>query len=383
MVVGQVFGLMQRCAVIHVGLEKTGSTAIQSWLHANRHALLDRHILVPQSLGTPNQTRLVAACLDDGVTDNIKAHFLSRENLTEGKFRKKTKAAFDVEVAASKDWSTLVITSELISSRLFSPTEIAHLVDWLRPHVDRMTFVIYLRRQDDLAVSRYSSALRAGHFGFDDIWADLSANSFPIVPPERSISDYGEYFDYNRILGRFDDIPNAEVIPQVYDPSRAGGNIVEDFARLLGLPDALGGDGARRANPALSAEAQYIISELNRDNRVQWPSGARNEPYRALLRSIETDVGGTRRAVPRAEAVAFMDRFWASNEAVVRRWFPDSMFGDRFEQWPETADYRQMQADLQPVLDKYRSIAAKLPGSEPSRSDLKRLWSGLSRWIKG
>ncbi|MBA3910973.1 MAG: hypothetical protein C0524_14150 [Rhodobacter sp.] len=364
---------MKRSAIIHVGLEKTGSTAIQAWLDSERHALLKAGLFVPRSLGRPNHWRLVAACLDDWAVDDIKAYFLSQTREPEAEWRDSVRAAFDAELATVKGWSQLVISSELITSRLHTPTEIARLAEWIGQHVDRLHFVVYLRRQDDLAVSRFSSALRAGHAGFDDIWSDLSANSFLALPPGRVVKDELEYFDHQRILARFLALGDAELTVRAYDPPGPPMDVVADFRALLGLSPASTAAPAQRSNPALSAEAQYVISQLNRDNRVRWPNGARNEPYRALLHRIEAELQGSPRRVPRAEAEAFLARFEASNAAVERRWFQNGMFRSGFSQWPETVDHSAMIAEMTPVLARYRAEAAALPQMEAPRPVSGRL----------
>jgi hypothetical protein len=369
---------MKRTAVIHVGLEKTGSTAIQAWLHGARQQLLQSGILVPQSIGAPNHTRLVAACLDDGVLDNIKAHYLSRQVWPEVEWRNKIRADFDAEVAGMTGWSQLVISSELISSRLHSTTEVARLCDWIGRHVDRLQVVVYLRRQDDLAVSRFSTALRNGHAGFDGIWSDLSGNSFLVLPPGRIVSDELEFFNHQRILDRFLAQGNVDLLVRTYDPRGPSFDVVADFRTLLGLSPGIAGGSGDFANPALSVAAQYVIGELNRDNRVSWPSGARNEPYRALLLRVEAELqGGPTRSVPKAEAEAFLERFKASNAIVEQRWFPNGMFRSGFSQWPDNVDYRGVITEASSVLARYRAEAAGLPKREKSRSVGLRLLSAL------
>ena len=64
--------MRKRTAIVHIGLEKTGSTAIQRWLVANQGSLQAGGVLMPHSLGYPNHTKLVSDCLDYGVVDNIK-----------------------------------------------------------------------------------------------------------------------------------------------------------------------------------------------------------------------------------------------------------------------------------------------------------------------
>lgn len=370
---------MKRRAVVHVGLEKTGSTAIQSWLLARRTDLLSAGVLVPVSIGSPNHTRLVAACLDDGVIDNIKAHLLARRPGGEAGLREEVQAALHAELTATPGWQQVVITSELISSRLHAPTEVARLADWLAPHVDEIVFVIFLRRQDDLAVSRFSSALRAGHAGFHDLWDDLSATSFLALPAGRVADDHREFFDYERILARFAAVPGARTVVLPYDPPTGARDVVAAFAGVLGIPGASDATGPR-VNAAMSVEAQYVISELNRTHSVRWPSGARNEPYRALLRRIETELTGTPRRVPRAEAEAFVAGYAAANARIAAAHAPGAaLFRDGFDQWPEMVDHAPMIAGLAPVLATYAREADRLPREEPRPSAARRFLSGLWR----
>lgn len=352
--------MTRRTAIVHAGVEKTGSTAIQHWLAANRAALLGSGLLVPTRIGSPNHTRLVAACLDDGVVDNIKSHLMTREGLTEAGLRAQVEQGL-AEDLATPGWDRVVITSELITSRLHAPSELSRLVALLRRHVDDIHFVVFLRRQDDLAVSRFSSALRAGHSGFDDVFADLSANSFRTAPPGRVTDDLREYFDYERILARFAAIPDARLTVLSHDPPGGSPGPIRSLCAVLGV-DYRDDTPEPRLNAALSAEAQYVVSQLNRRHRVLLPSGARNEPYRAILRRVEQEVTGQRRTVPRAEAEAFLSRYEAGNARVAAEHFGGSgLFREGFEAYPETVDYGPMMARLQPVVERYEALVPRLP----------------------
>lgn len=352
--------MIRRTAIVHVGVEKTSSTTIQHWLVTNRARLLDCGILVPTRIGSPNHTKLVAACLDDGVIDNIKGHLLARDGLSERKLRDGVARSLTRELDATPRWDRVVITSELISSRLHSPSEIERLASFLRRHVDDIHFVIFLRRQDELALSRFSSALRAGHADFDGVFADLSGNSFPTLPAGRSVDDTLEFFDYERIISRFTAIADARLTVLSYDPPGGSSGPVRAFCDILGQP--AGDETAIPVlNSALSAEAQFVISQLNRHNRVQLPNGERNEPYRALLRRIETEVAGERRTVPRAEAEAFLARYAASNARVADAWFPQGRpFREGFGRYPETVDYGPMMARMRPELERWQAEAAAI-----------------------
>ncbi|OYU20129.1 MAG: hypothetical protein CFE34_01490 [Rhodobacteraceae bacterium PARR1] len=349
-------GGLERLAVVHVGLEKTGTTAVQAWLAARRSVLRAEGVLVPQSIGAPNQTRLVAACLDDAAVDNIKAHLMAAQARPAHAVRARVMRDFAAELAQG-GWSRLVITSELISSRLHRPSEVDRLVAALRPHVDRIRFVLVLRRQADLALSRFSSALRAGHDRFDGLWEDLSGLAFRDLPPGRVVDDAVEYFDFTRILARFDRVDGAEVAVSLFDAQDPLGPVL----RALGLPPLAA--PLPRLNPALSAPAQWLIAALNRDHPVQFASGLRNTAYQHLLRRIEAQVIGPARQVARAEAESFQDRFAASNAALLDR--TGLGFDTDFSRNPQRVDHGDLPARLAETLAQLRRQAAALPKAEP------------------
>ncbi len=352
-----------RLAVVHVGLEKTGTTAVQAWLAQQRAALRAEGVLVPQSPGVPNHTRLVAACLDDDVVDNVKAHHMAAMARSGPALRARVLRALQAELAQS-GWSRLVVSCELISSRLHRPSEVDRLVAALRPHVDRIRFVLVLRRQADLALSRFSSALRAGHDRFDGVWDDLSARSFPVLPPGRLVDDMSEYFDFDRILSRLDRIEGAEVAVSLFDPQDPLGPL----HRALDLPVAALTLPPR--NAALSAPAQWLIATLNRDHAVQFPSGLRNTAYQALLRRIEDQVTGPPRQMPRVEAEAFQDQFTASNARVSDR--TGIRFATDFSRFPLRISHEDLPRRAAEALARYRAAAATLPQTEPPVQVLMR-----------
>ena len=273
--------MLTRSAIVHIGLEKTGSTAIQRWLAENRQALQASGVLMPASIGFPNHTKLVSACLDDGIVDNLKSHHLYAAGLSEQQFRRAIFTGLHDEIRRERSpWHTLLITSELISSRLSLRSEIERLVDQLRCHVDRIRFVVFLRRQDHLALSRFSSILRSGHTGFDDLFVDYSPSNFVRVPDQRPLSDDLFFYDFEAIISRFEAVANAEVSVYFYGSDRP----LEVFTSLLHLDASLCLEPGGRHNSAMSVEAQYLIANLNQTYPVQFVSGARNEPYRRLQR---------------------------------------------------------------------------------------------------
>ena len=370
---------MQRTAIVHIGLEKTGSTAIQKWLAGHRTLLRENGILMPSSIGYPNHTKLVAACLDDGAVDNIKSYQLFATGFSEQAFRRHVFSALQREILSNRsDWHTLLISSELISSRLSSVSEIQRLLGQIQPHVDRIRFVVFLRRQDQLAVSRFSSILRSGHSDFDDLFVDYSPANFHQLPDGRSVSDDLFFYDFERILARFEGLPMTCVDVHFYGAC----NPIRVFADMLGLGSLVKTSAQERHNSALSAEAQYILAQLNRIKLVQFPSGMRNDAYRKLQRCVETEVLGDPRAVSRHAAERFLERYAEMNRRIFSRYAQSGQaFSDDFSAYPESVDYSWLPGQAADRLAHYRLQAQQLPDVEPLskllRYKLKRFKASL------
>ena len=371
--------MKKRVAVVHVGLEKTGSTAIQHWLKRYHQALLDQGIVMPRSLGFPNHTRLVAACLDDGVVDNLKAHLLRREALSEPMLRCWVEASLATELSRAPDWHTLLITSELISSRLSSPTEIARLLALLRPHVDYIRFLLVLRRQDQLAVSRFSSVLRSGFNRYEAVLDDLSPFNFRELPPGRCVSDDLFFYDFEAIASRFASFPESELLIRCYGQLQP----TAMMADVLGLSLNALADGAPRVNSAMSADAQFVIARLNQEHVVQWPSGLRREAYCSLLRRIEREVLGAPRLVTRAEAEEFLQPYLAGNGRLSERYgLGSQLHSGGFDRYPLELNDGDLEVRTRHQLMAYQAEARALPLRESLAQRLNHRFRGLKHRLR-
>lgn len=379
---------MKRCAIVHIGLEKTGTTALQAWLASHHPDLLDNGILMPWSIGFPNHTQLVAACLDEGVVDNLKQYYLFKTGYSEAQFRRLTFAKLDRNIRSiNSRWHCLLITSELISSRLSSHAEIDRLLNLILAYVDHVRFVIFLRRQDRLALSRFSSILRSGYGGFDSIYQDFSYRSFFCVSDQRTISDRIFFYDFERILGRFSGLSGASLDVYLYNPSYP----IPVFAELLDLTLPPTRQINMRLNESMSAHAQHIIANLNSSYPVQFLSGMRNEKYRRLQRRIEQDVQGLPRTVSRVSAISFLNQFEVVNRRVADH-YPGlkGLCLSDCDEYPDFVDYSSLSALLAEQVAIYHQMARGIPVEETPWQMLRykyrqaraRLMMGSSTAIK-
>ena len=152
-----------RC-ILHIGTEKTGSTAIQQFLYDNTDALRSQRVHICQSAGEGNNRLLSGAFMDEEKQDDFLKGLNHKDIKTRRRWKTRVLKRFEKEARkAQKKCDVFIVSSEHFHSRLFSLVEVAALAEFLTPLFDEIEVICYLRRQDQMAVSRYSQALRAGH----------------------------------------------------------------------------------------------------------------------------------------------------------------------------------------------------------------------------
>lgn len=370
-----------RRLVLHVGTEKTGTTSIQTALADSREDLARAGILFPKSLGPVNHTWLVAASLDDGVFDNVKAHVLASKRTNERRYRRAIRRRFRRELERNPNWRVLVVSSELVHSRLTTPSEIERLLCFFAPLVDEITVVMCLRRQDRLAVSRFSSVLRAGYAHFDGVFQDLASHCFLAAPPDRVLDDMGNYYDYRALIERFTPhLDRADIRIATYSGDRREN--IERFFQLAGLPFGTINVPDVALNPSLSADAQYVLSRINGIRKPWLPNGLRDKAVKEIHAAVEAELKGKPRRVPRSEAEDFCDRFRASNEWVRERYFPqvDRLFDEDFSDYPERTDYHLLEDRLSGVTAEYLRRLESLGPRRRRRSLFSFAWGASRRF---
>ena len=111
-------------AILHIGVEKTGTSTIQEFLHLNRKLLAKNGFWFPKSIGMRNHRTLASCCLIDKRSDA----FLRMNRLSEPGQRKKWKQKliqdFETELSGlSPEIKHVIISSEHLSSLIKHPAE--------------------------------------------------------------------------------------------------------------------------------------------------------------------------------------------------------------------------------------------------------------------
>jgi hypothetical protein len=140
--------MQKRRAILHIGTEKTGTTAIQGVLARSRAALLERGFAYPKSTGQGNHVQL-AFYAAEGRIARI-AHLYERGGVSSACVVETYPAELEAEVAALPgSVHTLLFSTEHCHSRLHDEG-VGRLKALLDRFCDDYRTVVYLRRQDEL-----------------------------------------------------------------------------------------------------------------------------------------------------------------------------------------------------------------------------------------
>ena len=323
-------GPMTRRCILQIGTEKTGTTSLQTFLARNRDRLEARGVRYPRFPGAVNHTGLAAYAMDDARRDPLRAALGVDTDAAVSQFRSRLERHADVELSGP---GLTVLCNEHCHSRLTTAAEVRRLSTLLAPHFDRIDISIYLRRQDRVAISLYSTRLKSGAIDRD-------------VLPATDADD--PYFNYDRSLSVWEAVfGRAHVHVRLFDRRElVAGNVIDDFLAAWGLGGTSEYRPVEKFNESISAPAQDFLRRVNAtfEPLPGLPEDFARGPLADLL---ARHFPGRGHRPARAAAEAFYALYRDSNEAVRRRYFPErpALFDDTFDAYPPTPDQSAFGAD--------------------------------------
>jgi hypothetical protein len=285
--------------ILHIGVEKTGTTAIQAFCAGNAAALRQGGVLYPGGFANRKHAEITAAVTrskdilkrrgwpTDADPAAVKADVMGR---------------LEAAVRRTRP-EALLLSSEHLSSRIKDQAGVAALKAMLSPLSDNFRIVVYLRRQDDLLPSLYSTIVKAGGSGGLEeaeeraTWLDFDA----MLQPWEA-----EFGAENIAVGR-------------YPPSDS--SLTDDFLRIAGLSSLTLADVETARNVSLDHRNTQLLEAMNALLPIDLDG--RLNPQRAGLRQFfERRSTGPAPVMPAEQRREVMARFADSNERVRARHFP-------------------------------------------------------------
>ena len=304
--------------VIHIGYGKTGTTALQRFLAANRASLRKHGIVYPEfwrdgvAVGIDNHNVLGRALDNAGGWPRLSAKECFRQ--------------FEAQRTAETGCHTVLLSGETILGRPFpypgaeafqkaQHEKISKLRELVTGHDTRI--LVYLRRQDHWVESslnqniKYGGILRGGAGWSNEEYLEISAPRL----------------DYAAVLDQWAAQFGAENIDVgVFEKGQlVNGNIIDDVLNRFGLTRHDGFEvpetNVRTENPALSRDVVEVKRMLNRVSRPKYEERFLAEALMEVSRDMAAD--DQARSYPIIDTStrrALLDRYADANRDVARRY---------------------------------------------------------------
>lgn len=320
--------------ILHIGTEKTGSTTLQRFLGTNRRSLAGQGYLYATSPSHRynNHVKLAAYAAQDEIRDDLRTNLkiVTREDLQ--RFRTDFRSCLSEEVrTAPPHVHTLILSSEHCHSRLRTREATKRLADLLNDLADEVIVLVYLRRQDEMATSLYSTGLRHGR---------TDPSIFP-----KQVQESNTYYNLYNLLERWAAAFGRDALrPRIYSrQDLTNGDVISDFLQTFEIEEGDSLSYPPRLNESFTVTAQEVVRAIN-----QWCSENGVDPNSSTVREtisriISSNPGPGRRP-SRARAMEFYHVFERSNEQLKTIWFPEraALFSSDFDRYPEEDDLQSI-----------------------------------------
>lgn len=317
-----------KSCVLHIGTEKTGSTAIQHYLKENRQRLSKHGILFPiaESETHTSQWEFVAISHQRPWIQDVGRELQVNNAEQQARFKEQLEAKLDSEFQASNA-ERLLISSEHFQSRLVQEEEIEALKKFLERWTDDFKIVVYFRRQDELALSLLSTRIKSS--------APIDVENI-LLTMKRS----PRYYAYDEIFERWANVfGQSSMVPRIFNETRwPQGGLIADFCQATSIPVLP--HTHKRYNLSLDRKGFHFIHSLNKQFVERTDRASEQERLR-LVRLVSDRHAGKYYPISRQQAREFYESFNETNQRLQKFAFPDTpapLFSEDFSMYPTDAE---------------------------------------------
>jgi hypothetical protein len=310
---------------LHIGLQKTGTTSLQQFLFDNQSLLQRQGYYYPTALGRVNHIYLAVCNQGLNKIDDIRRSLgiKSPTDVVRAKEETLQKIQKELEDLQSPP-KHIIMSNEHVHGRIVTKAEVLSLREFVSSFCETCKVVIYLRRQDQLAVSLYSTRFRAG-----------ATELAPVFPVNQL-----DFYDYDRRLSQFSNVFEREnIIVRLFDKSELKDeDLFTDFCDVVGITNNSAFRRPGVLNQPLKPEAIRLFAELNK-HIPRFLNGRPNRDFSLILNAFDSLFCGHGPITDRATAMQFYERFKEGNERVRSTYFSarqQPLFDETFDDYPET-----------------------------------------------
>ena len=315
-------------AILHIGVEKTGTTTIQEFLHQNRKLLADKGIYFPRFMNPRNHLKLAVFCCNDNRSNQF-TRIKDIDLPAKRKYWKKNfQTLFDRKMRMiSTNYHTVIFSSEHLSTLLRKKNEIQNLKKLLQKYASSFSIIVYIRRQDLIAGSMISNIAKVG---------------FGTSLPRGAKIFKRHFYDFERLLKRWSSIfGNENISLRIFEKSHLiNGDLLEDFMKQSCITHDAKLKIPGRFNRSISATAVEVAWLFNK----KFPLYNKNYDLKTLkdlrmelVKNVDLKYPGPGKNIKKQDAINFLREYEKSNRKLALNWFGrEKLFSEDFSMYPDT-----------------------------------------------
>ena len=287
---------------LHIGMPKTGTTALQGYLHAHPR-FLEEHGIRYMTTGRDRGTGAARLICHNAMAVQMSRGWQGAPETEPG--------CFAAEYAGHAS-QHCILSSEMFFGRDLAPLQTRFLSRIDAP----VRIILYLRRFDDFVEADYKQrAKNAMQTGAVDAFLARRLEQIESDP---------DYMNFETLFARIEtQIPGAEVLPRLYlRDEMAGQDVIPDFLSVLGVtPEAvtLPRVAANRSLSRLASEALGLFDQRT----AGFDKKARRRIGRLLQQSQDPRLFASGDVLTFEERRQINDTLEARNASMRQRYFPD------------------------------------------------------------
>lgn len=335
--------MTRKKVVLHIGIEKTGTTSIQDFFRLNQKKLLKNGVVVePGLLNNFNNMEYVIASESEPGHDLATFRKQSFES-----FRDDLKTKILAQYDEHRLVDTLLLSSEHFSSRMSSLNSIRQLKKIFPLNTD-FSVLVYLKRQDELYIGEMAEGMKAG-IPFDKIVKPAA-----VIARKRYGSQYYNYFNLLEMWGKV--FGKENILVRVFDSKKlVGNNVVQDFCQSLKIFFQELQFSSEYSNPVFSPEILICLDYLYQ----HYSEIPRHKLQFILSKNTDFEKGTL---VSGNELYDFLHQFAESNRAVAEMYIGTKDLFDmqlnemRFFDGMDAGQIAKVKSILIAFIDQYTAI---------------------------
>ncbi len=287
---------------VHIGMPKTGTTALQSYLHRNHGFLRDNgiHYMVTGRDRSTGAARLIchnSIAVDMNRTMKTLPAGLAEQLVAEYRDNQPAHCVMSSEMLFGRD---LTVLQHALFHRIGDPVRV----------------VVYLRRFDDFIEADYKQRAKNG-LPTGGVAAFVK-NRLMQIETDPDFMNFGAIFDQIQRT-----VPGAVIIPRLYmREEMVGNNVIPDFLSVLGAASENVVPPETEANRTLSRLASEALGVFH-DRAAGFDKKRCRRLGRALQQSNDPLLFASGDVLTPSERDTINDLLEQRNETMRRAYFPD------------------------------------------------------------